>query len=53
LTYGPEQIVESYYTAHLWRGLFSSLGVQRIAHPGFNRERGPVTVGGARVHVDF
>ena len=25
LTYGPEKIVEAFYTAHLWRGFFASL----------------------------
>ena len=45
--------MESYYTARLWRGVFGSLGAQYIWHPGYNRDRGPVAVGTARVHVDF
>jgi carbohydrate-selective porin OprB len=53
LTYGREAIVESYYTAHVWRGLFGSIGGQLIDHPGYNRDRGPVAVASARVHVDF
>ena len=53
LRYGRETIVESYYTAHLWRGVFASGGVQFVANPGYNRDRGPVFVQMGRVHVDF
>ena len=53
LTYAREDIVECYYNAHLWRGLFGMLGGSYIAHPGYNRDRGPVFVPAARVHVDF
>ncbi len=53
LNYGRENIVESYYTLHAWRGMFYSLDVQRIEDPGYNRDRGPVWVGSVRAHVDF
>ena len=53
LTYGRENIVETYYTAHLPRGMSASAGVQHISHPGYNRDRGPVSVLGVRVHVEF
>ena len=53
LTYGREHIVETYYTAHVWRGVFASAGLQYIAHPGYNRDRGPVAVQMLRLHVDF
>jgi high affinity Mn2+ porin len=53
LRYGRENILETYYTAHLWRGLFASSGFQYIAGPGYNRDRGPVLVGGLRLHADF
>lgn len=53
LTYGRETIFESYYTAHVWRGLFLGPDVQYIVNPGYNQVRGPVTVGSFRVHVDF
>ncbi len=53
LTYGPEKIVEGFYTAHLWRGFFASFDLQHINNPGYNQERGPVTVPGLRFHVDF
>jgi high affinity Mn2+ porin len=53
LVYGPEEIVEAYYTAHLWRGLFASVDLQHINNPGYNQARGPVIVPGLRLHVDF
>ena len=53
LTYGRESIVESYYTAHIWRGVFAAAGAQFIVHPGYNRDRGPVFVQMARLHLEF
>jgi hypothetical protein len=53
LRYGRENIVESYYTWHAWRGMFYSLDVQHFNNPGYNRDRGPVWVGSVRAHVDF
>ena len=53
LTYGPEKIVEAFYTAHLWRGFFASFDLQHINNPGYNKDRGPVLAPGARFHVDF
>jgi len=53
LRYGREDILETYYTAHLWRGLSASGGVQYIDHPGYNRDRGPVLIEMLRLHVDF
>ncbi len=53
LTYGRENILEWYYNAHLWRGLYGMVGGSFIAHPGYNRDRGPLYVPTARVHMDF
>jgi high affinity Mn2+ porin len=53
LTYGREDIFESYYTAHAYRGISISADIQHIAHPGFNRDRGPVWIPGARLHFEF
>jgi hypothetical protein len=53
LTYGHEKIFEGFYTAHLWRGFFASFDLQHINNPGYNKDRGPVTVPGVRFHVDF
>jgi len=53
LRYGREDILETYYTAHLWRGLSAAGGLQFIDHPGYNRDRGPVLVEMLRLHADF
>ena len=53
LSYAREDILETYYTAHNWRGLFTSFDAQLIAHPGYNSARGPVEVFSVRTHVDF
>jgi high affinity Mn2+ porin len=53
LTYGRENILEAYYTAHVWRGIYLAPGVQHINNPGFNQDRGPVTVPSFRAHVEF
>ena len=53
LNYGRENIVESYYTWHAWKGMFYAIDVQHIDNPGYNRDRGPAWVGSVRTHVDF
>jgi high affinity Mn2+ porin len=53
LNYGRENIVEAYYTLHVWRGIFTSLDVQYVDHPGYNRDRGPVFAPALRLHVEF
>jgi high affinity Mn2+ porin len=53
LNFGRENIVESYYNWHAWRGMFYAVGVQHIDDPGYNRDRGPAWVGSVRAHVDF
>jgi high affinity Mn2+ porin len=53
LNYGRENIVESYYTVHVWRGIYLAPGLQHIVDPGYNRDRGPVLVPSFRAHVEF
>ncbi len=53
LTYGRENIFESYYTVHIWRGIYLAPGVQHINNPGYNRARGPVVVPTFRAHFEF
>ena len=53
LTYGREDIIEMYYNAHLWRGVYFSPELQWAAHPGYNKDRGPVFVPGLRLHVEL
>jgi hypothetical protein len=53
LNYAREDILESYYNLHAWRGLYYALNLQFINHPGYNKDRGPVLVEALRMHVDF
>ncbi len=53
LTYGRENILETYYTAHMWRGIYVAPGLQYIVNPGYNRARGPVMIPGFRMHIEF
>jgi high affinity Mn2+ porin len=53
LNYGREDILETYYTVHVWRGIYLAPGLQHISNPGYNRDRGPVTVPTFRAHVEF
>lgn len=58
LAYGSERVLEAYYryampeAAH---GIQSaaSIGLQRIVNPGYNRDRGPVTILSLRWHSEF
>jgi carbohydrate-selective porin OprB len=53
LNYGRENILETYYTLHVWRGIYVAPGGQYIVNPGYNRDRGPVIVPSFRAHVEF
>jgi high affinity Mn2+ porin len=53
VNYGRENIVETYYTMHVWRGVYPSFGFQYVDHPGYNRDRGPVLVPTFRLHMEF
>jgi len=53
LSYAREDILETYYNAHNWRGLYTALDVQLIDHPGYNQSRGPVAMFSVRTHIDF
>ncbi len=53
LKYGRENVAEIYYNAHIWRGFYGMVGGSAIVAPGYNRDRGPVFVPAARLHVDF
>jgi high affinity Mn2+ porin len=53
LNYGRENIIETYYTLHMWRGIYPAFGLQHINNPGYNRDRGPVIVPTLRLHLEF
>jgi high affinity Mn2+ porin len=50
---GPEQIVETYYSASVWKFVHLSLDYQWIGHPAYNRDRGPVSVFAIRLHAQI
>ena len=53
LNYRPETVVEAFYSLAVLPRLWASVNVQRITNPGYNADRGPVNVYGARVHTNF
>ena len=53
LNYGPEQILETYYRFQLTKRFSLTVDYQFINHPGYNRDRGPVSVPSLRAHLEF
>jgi high affinity Mn2+ porin len=53
LNYGWEKAVEAYYDFQIWSTVHGALDYQFISDPAFNRDRGPVSVLGARLHWSF
>lgn len=53
LSYGAEQIVESYYRVQVGRQIQVSPDIQFIRNPGYNRDRGPATVFSLRVNFKY
>lgn len=53
LNYGWEEAIETYYDFSIWKALHATLDYQFVNHPAFNRDRGPVSIVGARVHWEF
>jgi carbohydrate-selective porin OprB len=52
LRYGLEKIFETYYTAHIWRGVSVAFDYQHVSDPGYNRDRGPASVVSLRMHIE-
>ncbi len=50
---GPEEIVETYYSAALCTSASVSFDYQWIRNPAYNRDRGPVSVFAVRFHVQI
>ncbi len=53
LNYAPETIAETYYNWEWRKGINVTLDFQGFKNPAYNQDRGPVVVGGLRVHVEF
>ena len=50
---GVEQILETYYDFAAYGPAHVSLDYQLVNHPGYNRDRGPVSIVAARLHAQF
>ncbi len=50
---GPEQIVETFYSFALLQGVYIGADYQFVVNPGYNRDRGPVSIFGLRLHGEF
>jgi high affinity Mn2+ porin len=50
---GAEQILETYYNLGVVPEAHVSLDYQFVKNPGYNRDRGPVSIFGVRVHAQF
>ncbi|HXL76862.1 MAG TPA: carbohydrate porin [Burkholderiales bacterium] len=53
LNYATEQILEVFYSLAVVKKTYVSLGYQRIANPGYNRDRGPADFFSLRFHAEL
>ena len=53
LNYAPEYVWESYYSARVLPGFFTSIDAQHVTNPSFNHDRGPVWVWSLRLHLEL
>ena len=53
LNYGWEKVIETYYDFKIWKAVHGAVDYQFISDPAFNRDRGPVSVFGVRLHTEF
>ncbi len=53
LNYAPEKLIDAYYAIALGSFGSFSLEAQRFRNPAFNQDRGPATVCGIRLHLQF
>jgi high affinity Mn2+ porin len=53
LNYAPEEIVETYYTIEIQKGIDISLDFQGVGNPAYNADRGPLAVYTLRAHIEF
>ena len=53
LSYGSERVAEVYYSYQLTSNVSLSPDYQYISNPGFNHDRGPVSLISLRLHLTF
>jgi high affinity Mn2+ porin len=51
LNYAPEYVWESFYSARLMPGFYTTFDVQRDTNPAYNHDRGPVMIYSVRLHM--
>ena len=52
-TYSTEKILETYYSLRLTPHVTLAVSYQHVNNPAYNRDRGPVSIYGARAHAEF
>jgi high affinity Mn2+ porin len=53
LSYGSEKVLETYYSFQIWKTIYATVDYQFVSNPAFNRDRGPVSVLGGRLHWEL
>ena len=53
LNYGWECVLETYNDFHIGKTIHVAFDYQFVSNPAFNRDRGPVSIFGARLHWEF
>lgn len=53
LNYGPEKILETYYSLKVNKHFSVAVNFQHVSNPAYNRDRGPVSIYGMRIHSEF
>ena len=53
LNYGLEEILEFDYNLEIHKGINLTFNFEGVNHPAYNKDRGPVAIGGLRVHLEF
>jgi hypothetical protein len=53
LSYAPERILETYYSFHVGPSVSLGPDYQLIVNPGYNSDRGPVSVVSFRLHLEL
>jgi high affinity Mn2+ porin len=51
--YALEEVIEAYYRFKLSDNVWITPDFQLVDHPAYNADRGPVIIGGIRVHAEF
>ena len=52
-SYKTERLLETYYDIHIAKWLHAAVDYQLVVNPAYNRDRGPISVFGARVRWSF